>query len=630
MRPYRVCCGRPPSWRPALFLALLAALVLPARAEYVDDLVARAGALNLAADPEWRTLVHYRHGVAGWTSLIDDPRFFIAPAGRTHPAAELEATLRAFFAPAGTNASAHALCRFPARYDWLRRRLQIDESRLAARACEAFDRTIAALKPEAVALVYPAAFMNGPASAFGHTLLVVDGAGRNRLLSRAISYAARTDSRFGPLFTIAGVCGWYPGLYAYQPYYEKAQQYGDLGHRDVWEYELDLTPEEIDRLLRHAWELQDIYSRYFFFDENCAYQLLYLLDVARPSLHLAEHKPWFVIPIDTVRWVEARGLVRKVSYRPSPVTEIRCRAQRLEAPALKLALDLAHGRVAPAAATGAGPESAQRDALDLATDYLKYLHAEAQVATETYRPRLLGLLRARSALGKGDPLDVPVPARPDVGHGPMRWTVGAGVREGEPFGSLRWRLAYHAIDDPDDGFTPGAQIQFLNTEVRWAEDDGGLQRLDLVDVYSVAPRDALFQPSSWKVRFGAERDAVYRDRWQAGVNTGAGLAGAAMGADLAWAFVEAEAGWAEVYEHDYGVGIGPAVGWMRTVAGRWKNVLQARALYVGLGDDLWRWSASWTQDLRLSRDLSLTAEARADDVDGETRGEAMLGLRRYW
>ena len=622
-------CGRPLRRPAAFFILLLAGL---ARADdYVEQAVARARAARLAEHPEWRTLVHYRRGLTGWVSLVDDPRFFLAPGGRRDPAAELEADLRAFHAPAvSTNAHEHALCRFPARFDWLKRQLDLDSARLPVAGCAPFDRTLATLRPESVALVYPAAFMNGPASAFGHTLLVVDGAGRNRLLSRAISYAARTDTRFGPLFTFAGIFGWFPGYYAFQPYYEKTQQYGDLGHRDVWEYELDLQPAEIDRLLRHAWELQNIYARYFFFDENCSFNLLYLLDVARPSLQLTARMPGFVIPIDTVRWVDQRGLIRQVTYRPSPVTEIRRRAQRLEAPALTLALDLAHGRAEPTAVAAAGPESVQRDILDLGADYLKYLLAEEQTDRATYRPRLLGLLRARSVLGKADPLDIPVPARPDRGHGPLRWSVGGGARQGEPFGSLRWRLAYHALDDHDDGFTPGAQIQFLNTEWRWTEGGDGLQRLDLVDVFSVAPRDALFTPDAWKVRIGLERDPVQRDDWQAGVNTGAGRAARTLGADLAWAFVEAEAGWQEAYEDEYGVGLGPAVGWMKTVAEDWKHVVQARALYVGLSDDLWRWSSSWVQDYRITPDLTVNLELRWDDLDGQTRQESYLSLRRYW
>ena len=38
------------------------------------------------------------------------------------------------------------------------------------------------------------------------------------------------------------------------------------------------TQEEIDQMLRHAWELQNIFSYYYFFTENCSYNLFYLID----------------------------------------------------------------------------------------------------------------------------------------------------------------------------------------------------------------------------------------------------------------------------------------------------------------------------------------------------------------
>jgi hypothetical protein len=72
------------------------------------------------------------------------------------------------------------------------------------------------------------------------------------------------------------------------PYYLKVREYSDLENRDIWEYELNLTPEEIDRLLMHAWELGPIHFDYYFFDENCAYHLLGLLEAARPDLTLTE------------------------------------------------------------------------------------------------------------------------------------------------------------------------------------------------------------------------------------------------------------------------------------------------------------------------------------------------------
>ena len=37
-------------------------------------------------------------------------------------------------------------------------------------------------------------------------------------------------------------------------------------------------------MLKHLWELQGIAFDYYYFDENCSWQLLGLLEVARPSL----------------------------------------------------------------------------------------------------------------------------------------------------------------------------------------------------------------------------------------------------------------------------------------------------------------------------------------------------------
>ncbi|NIQ11965.1 MAG: DUF4105 domain-containing protein, partial [candidate division Zixibacteria bacterium] len=63
------------------------------------------------------------------------------------------------------------------------------------------------------------------------------------------------------------------------------------------------------RMFMHVWELEKIYSHYFFFDENCAFQLLFLFDAARPSLRLVDQaRPW-VIPVDTIRLLAKSGVI---------------------------------------------------------------------------------------------------------------------------------------------------------------------------------------------------------------------------------------------------------------------------------------------------------------------------------
>lgn len=79
--------------------------------------------------------------------------------------------------------------------------------------------------------------------------------------------------------------------------------------RDIWEYRLNLNKEEVRNLMRHLWELQEIYSYYYFFNENCSYNLLFLLDVARPGNQLVQQFNHWVIPIDTIKAIRSLPLI---------------------------------------------------------------------------------------------------------------------------------------------------------------------------------------------------------------------------------------------------------------------------------------------------------------------------------
>ena len=95
------------------------------------------------------------------------------------------------------------------------------------------------------------------------------------------------------------------------------KRYGDVENRDIWEYRLALTGEEVLRMLMHVWELKAAYFDYYFLDENCSYHLLSLLEAARPSLHLLDQFGLWAVPADTVRSVaEVKDLISSVTFRP--------------------------------------------------------------------------------------------------------------------------------------------------------------------------------------------------------------------------------------------------------------------------------------------------------------------------
>ena len=638
-----------------LCIAGAAALAAPAAGDsaYLESLLARADALRLADDPTWNALLHYRPPRLGGgvRSLADDPSFFLAPDGRTDPRAELAATLRRFFDPPPADPQAeheaqHPQCRFVARYRWLSERLAFDPDRLPPIPCPRFEAWFASFTPERLTLVFPEAFMNNPASMFGHTLLRVDAtadAGRRDLLAYAINFAAYTGGESGALFAVKGIAGRYPGYFSIAPYYEKVKEYGDWENRDIWEYPLDFTREEIERVLRHLWELDRVRFDYWFFDENCSYQLLDLLEVGRPGMRLIQGNPFYLIPSDSVRTVVAKaGLQGNVTWRASADTQLRTGESALSAEDQERVLQLASGRLDPEGDEIAALPDARRAAvLGLAYDLLRHRFLSQHVTRAESVALSRRLLEARSHVPiAGEPTPPPAqPAvRPDQGHGTARIAVESGYWDHEPYVELRIRPAFHGLLDPEGGYTRGAEIQFLDTAVRILPEEGRvrLQEVVLLDVLSLAARDRIFEPISWRFDTGLrtrllpehgsrlEPEPVWHNR------AGAGVA-YQLGPALAYAMGEASFDAAPALADGCALGPGAELGlYLTTPSDLWKGHLFARTTGYAVGDRTVAASAGIEQRIRVGATTAVELHATLEHAYSESWIEAGVRWSRFF
>ncbi|MBW0147467.1 Lnb N-terminal periplasmic domain-containing protein [Marinobacter arenosus] len=488
---------------PALFWL---ALTVPVQADTPRDIQ------TLSQDPAWLTLGHYQPDTlgSGFTSQADDPDFFLSGDGKHSPQSELEATLAAIQRPGDGNG--HAQCRFPARTTWLRKKLELS---LPGVNCPAYEEWTETLNTETVTLVFAASYLNSPSSMFGHTFLRLDppqeDAETNLLLANTISYAADAaahDSEI--LFAYKGIFGGYPGITTVQPYYEKIRLYSDIEHRDLWEYKLNLTQPEVDLMLAHAWEIRDHNFDYYFFDENCAYRLLALIDVARPGTDLLDEVSTHAIPSDTVRWVVDKDLVAGVYYRPSAATSVAYSLETLPDDHQTLAAAVANGYVEPGAeeVRVLSPEE-RAHVLDATYDYVRYQSEADGWPREFAAPLSHELLTERSRIDNAEaPAPPPEPKiRDDQGHDTFRASLGAGQLAHREFTQLTLRPAYHDVLDPPAGYRAGAQLQFLRLDARYYTDNDELQLEQLigVEIRSLSPRNQFFSPLSWQVGFGGRR-----------------------------------------------------------------------------------------------------------------------------
>jgi hypothetical protein len=611
---------------------------------YLAELIAKSRQLRLAERPEWQKLMHYVPNLisSGVHGLVDSPKFYNAPDGKNNPQSELEATLASLYSDIKeSNEQQNPQCTFIARYVWLNQQLAFDPQRLPQRECKRYQQWHAALNPSGLTLIFASAYLNSPSSMYGHTLMRVDAQDQDehtRLLAYAINFAANTNETNGLLFAVNGLFGGYPGAFSILPYYVKVREYSDFENRDLWEYQLDLTPEEVDRVLMHAWELGSAYFQYFFFDENCSYHLLGLLQVARPELDFTSQFRWWAIPADTVRAITKQpNLVKKVIYRPSNATVVKHRLRRLNESERRLTKDLSMRHVTVNdPALSALPESRAAAMLETSQDYVSYRRAigKNDVADPAELARELLNARSHQDAAAQTP-EVPIPeARPDQGHGSSRVALGVGRTEGNNFQELRARATYHDIMDSDGGYARGAQIEFFSLGLRHY--DFGAIRVESftpVNILSLTPRDDFFQSMSWKVAAGWQRVRAAKG----GEPLAFALEGGAGGA---WSNQSSTALWYILFDgssringdlaNGYALGAGASMGELFDFSPRWRVHGYAHGLRYFIGQRDTPLTLGLEQRIALGNDSALRVDVARNRELQRTYNSGLVSMLFYF
>lgn len=576
----------------------------------------------------------------GVHGLVDSRDFYNAPDGKNDPQAELDGTLRAFFSEAEeTDEVQHPQCRFPARYAWLAAELGFDQGRMPRPQCRRYRDWRSALDAKQLTLVFASAYLDNPGSMYGHTLLRIDAADqdeRTRLLAYSISFAAATNETNGLIFAVKGLFGGYPGVFAMLPYYVKVREYSDLENRDLWEYELDLSPEELERVLRHAWELLPAYFEYYFFDENCSYHLLALLQVARPDLELTAPFRLWALPVDTVRALtDQPGLVKRIVYRPARSTIIAERLARMQPEERRMARDLGLGtRNADDAALRALPPERAARVVEAGYDYLNYRRTTGTSEVKDGGALARDLLVARSQIDA--PSQTPrieTPVRPDEGHRTARMSTGAGRRDRQGFLELGVRPTYHDIVDDDAGYIGGAQIEFFHLRARRYE--GASARIESfipVNIFSLSPRDEFVQRKSWRVAAGWQRSMTRSGAEPLAVAADGGLGGAWRAGRVARVYASAEgaARAHEQFEKGYSLGLGARIGALVDPAPRWRVHAYAQQLGSVAGERVDPGALVLEQRFSLTRDLALRFDLSHQNEAGRSFDSVLLSLHVYF
>ncbi|MGN7715659.1 MULTISPECIES: Lnb N-terminal periplasmic domain-containing protein [Acinetobacter] len=542
---------------------------------------------NLDQDITWQRLMYANKNQK---SEVTYGGYFLSKNGKNNLKEELKADISALFMPAQDNQSIR--CKFPARSQWLMQKVGIQENELPQVKCTEFENWIGQIKPYKATLIYATDFMGNPSSMFGHTLLRLDPKDQQQLnlVSYAVNYAATVAGNDNWSYAWKGLTGQYPGEYSLMPYYRKVKEYGDFESRDLWEYELNLTPEETRFLVSHIWEMQHVSFPYYFVSDNCAYRLLGLVDLVKPESKLQEKFTYASIPMETIKSMQQQGLTKAPVYRPALETQLLSQAHQHGASLAKVAhqiamLPIQHSSQILKSFT----EQDQAKILEMAYDDLYLQFIGRKVEESIAQPQLRQLLALRSQIDLDKQRQEPKrPAKePTQGHNARNLSVKAGEVQGDKFIELGHRQAYHDLIDPQGGYRAGTQLLFLNGNAQWRNDHLKLERLDLLEVNSYNPIQPFKTPLSWGFNLGWRQEAIHDGSFSEDKQHGVASFNAQVGYSLAdygrkhicYGQVQTYVQTGSNLDKGWRVGMGPTLGCMNQWFERFNSVVQIELPY---------------------------------------------------
>jgi hypothetical protein len=472
---------------------------------------------KLWLNPQWIKLGHYEKSLFGQYSSAFRQGFFLNDKGYASPELELMTTIQALYSESELlteKLKRHPQCHYAARAKWLNQILNVSNDDVLP--CSERLEWKKKLNAKSVSIIFAASDLGNASSSFGHTFLKLinpENAQNKDLIDYGIDYSAETDASGNLLYALKGLAGFYPGRFAMLPYHQKIRDYINLDGRDIWEYNLNFTDSEVDFLIDHLLEMENAKAPYYFFSDNCSYQILKTLEVVRPDVNLADTFNYFVIPIDTVKKIKNETTwIAGTKFKKSLKSEYLLSYSKLGL-LQKKALDNAVDQlIIPNDFELSNSEKAQ--VYETATKYFAVKSYRTGIDSDDQQYKLsseravLGSVIGTSELQKIQP--------PHESHDSSALYFQSGLIKNQysdiKYHSFKFRNALHDIEQIDFGTVSFSQNEMATLEFKYIENSKKIQfnQLTFLNLINLNPVTQLDRNFSWKVK-AALQDAGRTD-----------------------------------------------------------------------------------------------------------------------
>lgn len=456
--------GRLPSESTGYLFVIL--MLLPTYASAISTQSLR----DFANSKRWLRALHYAQDASGFKSRIDQADFFLTETGKTDPYEELIETIHRINHREKWRGE-YLSCTHPYRY-----RL-VTEAGLASRILEECPRLNffkEDLGNDGISIVFVSQYADNPSSIMGHLFLQFSNHKKQvegrpvHYLNHTVNYAAGIPTGTSTFnYVISGITGGFFGHYTLYQFSDMIEKYNNAESRDLFSYQLDLTPHEIELTIEHVWELLEYGAQeYYFFDENCAFQVLAIIEAIKPNFGLTAKLPFYTTPIDVLKIIAESRLIRKVLFTPSLFQRISDKKVSLTADEQDqydqyLSHDIGSDQISKPLVA------------ELLIDQMNFDKHESHGKIKSQeKKRYFSLLLARSKLGESTPaVNHSEKVSPHLSHGSSRLSVGYGRNAEQGYSMITFRPAIHDLYSRPDGYQRHSAFEFFTMSVRLYQEE---------------------------------------------------------------------------------------------------------------------------------------------------------------
>lgn len=502
----------------AVLCVLASQLFVSTPAETVDELIISDSNIRaLGLTENWyRQLYLVDKKVGPAHARVQDDSFYFSSGPVIDPVAELAATLSAFAADVDAIDDQHPICQFPSRFLFLQRELGLLPNVQILNQCPMFTDWAELSASTHISVVMVDGYYGNPASSFGHLIVRIgQDETASSLLDNSLNYGADVPETDGTLtYIVKGLLGGYQAGFTKENFYRQDLVYTRNEYRDMWNYQLALTPEQELQFVAHVWELLGHPATYYFVKNNCAYAIAETLEFVLDRNIVSQGVHWYAPAalfqrLEQLDAEEPGHLIAKREFVPSQKRQLANLLDALtaeQARAMRRYLDEDGAYLSVQLAQL--PEDDAAAVLEALIEYHDYLiRGYPEIGTDLYERRRQ-LLIARLALPAGQHLQVAEiePGTP-VGYTAKtsRLNLGASYDTSEVSAVLGFTPYQHS--PTDRGNNDLSELTALHTEIAITEDAAELHRFTAIRVSQRSDwRQQLPEqwPLSWELDIAAD------------------------------------------------------------------------------------------------------------------------------